>query len=100
MNAQISVFGICVEAIVILLLHNLHDGTFKSVFLKIAQNSQENNCAGISFSYDFNKNEALSQVISCKFCELFKNIFFTERLWQLFLDLYSREPIFIQATIV
>ena len=28
MNAKISVFGICIEAIVYLLLHNLHDCTF------------------------------------------------------------------------
>ena len=29
MNAKISVFTICVEVIVYLLLHNLHDCTFK-----------------------------------------------------------------------
>ena len=29
MNAKISVFIICIEAIIYLLLHNLHDGTFK-----------------------------------------------------------------------
>ena len=28
-NAKISVFGVRVEAIINLLLHNLHDGTFK-----------------------------------------------------------------------
>ena len=28
-NAKISVFGVRVEAIISLLLHNLHDGTFK-----------------------------------------------------------------------
>ena len=28
MNAKISVFVICVEAIIYLLLHNLHDCTF------------------------------------------------------------------------
>ena len=29
MNAKISVFAICVEVIIYLLLHNLHDCTFK-----------------------------------------------------------------------
>ena len=29
MNAKISIFVICVEAIIYLLLHNLHDRTFK-----------------------------------------------------------------------
>ena len=29
MNAKISVFVVCVEAIISLLLHNLHDCTFK-----------------------------------------------------------------------
>ena len=96
MNAKISVFVICVEAIIYLLLYNLHDCTFKGIlknllltklkshcvdtnvnrgscvdvftiriltcfissnwrcsvkkeFLKISQNSQENNCARASF---------------------------------------------------
>ena len=31
MNAKISVFAICVEAIMYLLLHNLHDCTFNLV---------------------------------------------------------------------
>ena len=36
MNANISVFVICVEAITYLLLHNLHDCTFNtSVFLSL-----------------------------------------------------------------
>ena len=30
MNAKIPIFVICVEAILYLLLHNLHDGTFNS----------------------------------------------------------------------
>ena len=34
MNAKISVFVICVEAIIYLLLYNLHDCTFKVVFIK------------------------------------------------------------------
>ena len=31
MNAKISVFVICVEAIIHLLLHDLHDYTFKEI---------------------------------------------------------------------
>ena len=42
----------------------------KDVF-KIWQNSQENTCAGVSFS---------THVFSCKFCEIFKNTFSTEQL--------------------
>ena len=34
MNAKISVFVICVEVIICLLLHNLHDCTFKGTFIK------------------------------------------------------------------
>ena len=51
----------------------------KKVFLKISQNSQQSNCARVSF---FNKvssltsGEPLAQVLSCKFCEIFKNRFF------------------------
>ena len=33
----------------------------------------------------FNKKEALAQVFSCEFCEVFKTIFFTEHLWWLLL---------------
>ena len=37
MNAKISVFAICVEAIIYLLLYNLHDYTFKDFFSKCDQ---------------------------------------------------------------
>ena len=59
----------------------------KRVFLKTLQKSQENTCARVSFpiklqvSCNFIKNEALVQVFSCGFCEIFKNTFFTEDLW-------------------
>ena len=43
---------------------------YEKVFLKVSQNFQENNCAGVSFSYNFNKNEASAQVVSCEFCEI------------------------------
>ena len=39
MNANISVFVICVEAIMYLLLHNLHDCTFNRTILNILSNS-------------------------------------------------------------
>ena len=31
--------------------------------------------------YSLIKKEALAQVFSCEFCEIFKNTFFTEHLW-------------------
>ena len=64
---------------------------WKKVFLQISQNSQENTCARVSFLIKFEglrpqvcnfiKNEALAQVYSCEFCEIFKNRFSTEHLW-------------------
>ena len=42
----------------------------KKVFLKVSQKSQENSCAEVSFSYNFNKSEALELVVSCEFCEI------------------------------
>ena len=42
--------------------------------LKISQNSRENTCVKVSFL------EALSQMFSGVFCEIFKNTFFTEHL--------------------
>ena len=51
----------------------------KKVFLKISQNSQENNCARHSFrpqASNFTKIEIRAQVFSCKFCESFKNTVF------------------------
>ena len=43
---------------------------WKKVFLEISQNSQENTCA----------RDDLTQMFSCEFCEISKNIFFTEQL--------------------
>ena len=53
----------------------------KKVFLKMSQNSQEN----------FIKKETLAQVLSCEFCEIFKNIFLTEHLWTT-ASLFSTSP--------
>ena len=36
-NAKISVFLVCVEAVIYLLLHNLHSRTFNSVQLQISE---------------------------------------------------------------
>ena len=55
---------------------------------KNSQNSQENTCARASFliklqseTCNFIKKRTLAQVLSCEFCEIFKNTFFTEHLW-------------------
>ena len=52
------------------------------MFLKFSQNLQENTCARVSFltelqaeSSNFIKKKTLSQVLSCEFCETFKNTF-------------------------
>ena len=71
------------------------------MFLEISQNSQENNCARVSFlinlqasalqlyqktgtllrkSWNFIKKETLAQVFSCEFCEISKKTSFTEHL--------------------
>ena len=53
----------------------------KKVFLQISQNSQENTCARASFliklqnSSRFIKKEALVQVFSYEFCEIFMSTF-------------------------
>ena len=47
----------------------------KKLFSEISQNSQENTCARFSFLIKL-KKEALAQVSSYEFCEIFKNIFF------------------------
>ena len=61
----------------------------KKVFLEILQNSQKNTferasffnkVAGLSRATLF-KKETLARVFSCEFCEISKNIFFTEPLW-------------------
>ena len=65
----------------------------KKMFLKISQNSQENTSARVSFliklqaiACNFIKNEALAQVFSCEFWEIFKNIFVTEHLQRQLLE--------------
>ena len=53
----------------------------EKVFLEILQNSQENTCARVSFLITLQaKKEALVQVFSSEFCEIFNNTSFTEHL--------------------
>ena len=60
----------------------------KKMCLDISQNSQENNCARVSFVIKLQasglllyiKKETLSQLFSCESCETSKNTFFTEHL--------------------
>ena len=52
----------------------------EKLFLEISQNSEENTCARVS-ACNFIKKETLALVFSCEFCEISKNIFFTEHLW-------------------
>ena len=54
----------------------------KKIFLEIAQKSQENTCAKVSFLIKLQasglqpiKKETLAQVLSCEFCEISKNTF-------------------------
>ena len=59
----------------------------KNVFSRFSQNSQEDTCARVSFlincrpeACNFVKKETLVQVLSCEFCEIFKDTFLTEHL--------------------
>ena len=62
--------------------------SLKKVVFKISQYSQENTRAWVSFSIKlqasslqlYKKKETLAQVLSCEFCEIFKNTFFKEHL--------------------
>ena len=60
-----------------------HKCSFKKVFLKILQISQEKNCLGVSFNKvaglkicNFTKKETSPNLFSCKYREIFKNRFF------------------------
>ena len=72
----------CIEAVI-------QRCSVKQVFLEISQNLQEDTCARVSFLIKLQasglqlylKKETLAQVFSCEFCEISKNIFFTENLW-------------------
>ena len=68
---------------------------YEKMFLEISQNSQENTCAFLmklqASACNFIKKEALSQVFSCEFCEISKNIFFTEHLWATTSTLWKKQ---------
>ena len=51
---------------------------YKKAFLEILQKSQENICASVSFLI---KLQTWLQAFSCEFCEICKDIYFTENLW-------------------
>ena len=59
----------------------------QKMFLKISQNSQENTCVGVPSLIElqiqglhFINKETSTQVFSCEFWEIFKNIFLTKHL--------------------
>ena len=51
----------------------------EKVFLEMLQDSQENTCARVSVLPA--PETQVAQVLSCEFCEISKNTFFTEHLW-------------------
>ena len=61
----------------------------KKGVLEISENSQEKTCTRVIFlnkvtglqACNFIKKETHAQVLSCEFCEISKNTFFTEHLW-------------------
>ena len=58
----------------------------EKVFLEISQNLQENTCVRVSFLMKLQacnviKKEAMTELFSREFREIFKNIFFTEHFW-------------------
>ena len=54
----------------------------KKGVLVISQNSQENTCTRVIFYQSQVAGlQTLAQVLSCEFCEIFKNTFLTEHLW-------------------
>ena len=55
----------------------IRDVLNKKTFLKISQNSRESTCARVSFLVLSDKRDS-GQMLSCEFCEFFKNTFFTE----------------------
>ena len=63
----------------------------KGVLQNIMQNSEENNCVGVSFSTklqaDYCRKEIAAHVFSYKICEIFKNIFLKEHLRMTVLDM-------------
>ena len=63
--------------------------SFHKVFLKISQKLQSNTCATFQASGNFIKKEALGQVFSYEFCEIFKNTFLWNTAIDHFLNMFS-----------
>ena len=59
----------CLEAV-------LRRCSVKKLFLRISENSQENTCTEVSFYQSYR-----SPVLSCEFCEIFKNTYFVKDWW-------------------
>ena len=59
----------CLEAV-------LRRCSVKKLFLRILENSQENTCTEVSFYQSYR-----SPVLSCEFCEIFKNTYFVKDWW-------------------
>ena len=59
----------CLEAV-------LRRCSVKKLFLRISENSQENTCTEVSFYQSYR-----SPVLSCEFCEIFKNNYFVKDWW-------------------
>ena len=70
------------------------------VLLKVSQNLQENICAGAFFPATLIKNRLWHMWFTLNFLTFSRILFFTEHLWRLFLDLYSREGIFTSKMMV
>ena len=71
---------VCEEAYQLTLRSSHRRCSIKKVFSKISQNLRENTCARFFFveASNFTKKETLAQALSCEFCKIFKNTFFTE----------------------
>ena len=59
----------------------MSEASIIKVLLEILQNSRENTCARVSFLIKLQ-----AEVISCEFCEISKNTFFTDTFGRLLLD--------------
>ena len=63
------------------------------MFLEISQNSEENTCARVSF---LKRRLWYRQVLSCEFCKIFKNTFFTDHLrWLLLIRIKKKKFCFV-----
>ena len=58
-----------------------YDFTREEHILLIAFKTKVNGIPYQAQACNFVKKEALAQVFSCDFCEVFRNTFFTEHLW-------------------